>query len=167
MRRSRSSISASRVCPQIMRRPPTISSITGAAAQSKGVTTMGSAADKNTLITDGNSGIPLAAARGIDTEGARLAVKLEHVTRTYRRDEFEVRALDDVSLTIPARGFVATMGPSGSGKTTLLNLVAGIDHNIRQRCGRRRRDDYDERTRAGSVARAAHWPGVPILQPDS
>ena len=56
------------------------------------------------------------------------AVKLEHVTRTYRRDEFEVRALDDVSLTIPTQGFVAIMGPSGSGKTTLLNLVAGIDH---------------------------------------
>src|SRR5258705_9579410 len=128
MRRSRSSISASRVCPQIMRRPPTISSITGAAAQSKGVTTMGSAADKNILVTGGNSGIPLAAARANDSEGARLAVKLEHVTRTYRRDEFEVRALDDVSLTIPARGFVAIMGPSGSGKTTLLNLVAGIDH---------------------------------------
>jgi hypothetical protein len=28
------------------------------------------------------------------------AVILDHVTRTYKRDEFEVRALDDVSLTI-------------------------------------------------------------------
>jgi putative ABC transport system ATP-binding protein len=56
------------------------------------------------------------------------AVVLDHVTRTYKRDEFEVRALDDVSLTIPAHGFVSIMGPSGSGKTTLLNLIAGIDH---------------------------------------
>jgi putative ABC transport system ATP-binding protein len=56
------------------------------------------------------------------------AVVLDHVTRTYRRDKFEVRALEDVSLTIPAQGFVAIMGPSGSGKTTLLNLIAGIDH---------------------------------------
>lgn len=55
------------------------------------------------------------------------AVELEHVTRTYRREEFEVRALDDVTLKIPARSFVAIMGPSGSGKTTLLNLIAGID----------------------------------------
>jgi putative ABC transport system ATP-binding protein len=62
------------------------------------------------------------------TPDAADAVILDHVTRTYRRDEFEVRALDDVSLQIPARGFVAIMGPSGSGKTTLLNLVAGIDH---------------------------------------
>src|SRR5499433_719271 len=81
---------------------------------------MGRRANKHSLITGGNS--------GIDREGARVAVKLEHVTRTYRRDAFEVRALDDVSLTIPTQGFVAIMGPSGSGKTTLLNLVAGIDH---------------------------------------
>src|SRR5438876_1614245 len=56
------------------------------------------------------------------------AVTLDHVTRTYKRDEFEVRALDDVSLDIPRKSFVAIMGPSGSGKTTLLNLVTGIDH---------------------------------------
>src|SRR6476620_90810 len=56
------------------------------------------------------------------------AVQLTHVTRTYKRDEFEVRALDDVSLDIPRKSFVAIMGPSGPGKTTLLNLVTGIDH---------------------------------------
>ncbi len=56
------------------------------------------------------------------------AVDLDHVTRTYKRDEFEVRALDDVTLKIPEQSFVTIMGPSGSGKTTLLNLIAGIDH---------------------------------------
>src|SRR3989449_3348542 len=55
------------------------------------------------------------------------AVQLTHVTRTYKRDEFEVRALDNVTLDIPRKSFVAIMGPSGSGKTTLLNLVTGID----------------------------------------
>src|SRR6266550_5205274 len=85
-------------------------------------------ATKNIPITGGNSGIGLAAAQDFDRESTRVAVKLEHVTRTYRRDAFEVRALDDVSLTIPTQGFVAIMGPSGSGKTTLLNLLAGIDH---------------------------------------
>ena len=56
------------------------------------------------------------------------AVDLEGVSRIYRRDEFEVRALDNVTVRIPAGRFAAIMGPSGSGKTTMLNLVAGIDH---------------------------------------
>jgi putative ABC transport system ATP-binding protein len=56
------------------------------------------------------------------------AVELDRVQRIYRRDEFEVRALDALTMRIPVGRFVAIMGPSGSGKTTLLNLIAGIDH---------------------------------------
>jgi putative ABC transport system ATP-binding protein len=56
------------------------------------------------------------------------AVDLEKVTRIYKRDEFEIRALDSVTIRIPRGRFVAIMGPSGSGKTTMLNLIAGIDH---------------------------------------
>jgi putative ABC transport system ATP-binding protein len=56
------------------------------------------------------------------------AVTLDHVTRSYRREDFEVRALDDVTLQIPEHSFVAIMGPSGSGKTTMLNLITGVDH---------------------------------------
>jgi len=58
----------------------------------------------------------------------KYAIEIDHVTRVYKRDEFEVRALDDVTLKIPEARFVAIMGPSGSGKTTMLNLIAGIDH---------------------------------------
>ena len=60
--------------------------------------------------------------------GKNTAVSLDHVTRTYLRDDFQVRALDDVTLGIPGHSFVAIMGPSGSGKTTMLNLITGIDH---------------------------------------
>ena len=58
----------------------------------------------------------------------RTAIELDNVSRIYRRDEFEVRALDGVTMRVPAGRFVAIMGPSGSGKTTMLNLIAGIDH---------------------------------------
>ena len=58
----------------------------------------------------------------------KLAVELANVSRIYKRDEFEIRALDDVTIRIPGGRFVAIMGPSGSGKTTMLNLIAGIDH---------------------------------------
>jgi putative ABC transport system ATP-binding protein len=59
---------------------------------------------------------------------SRYVVEIENVSRTYRRDEFEIHALDHVTIKIPTAHFVAIMGPSGSGKTTLLNLIAGIDH---------------------------------------
>jgi putative ABC transport system ATP-binding protein len=57
----------------------------------------------------------------------RYAVELDHVTRIYKRDEFDIRALDDVTIKVPEGHFVGIMGPSGSGKTTVLNLIAGID----------------------------------------
>lgn len=56
-------------------------------------------------------------------------IKAENLTKVYRsfKGAKEVRALQDVNLTVSKGEFIGIMGPSGSGKTTLLNILSGID----------------------------------------
>jgi putative ABC transport system ATP-binding protein len=55
------------------------------------------------------------------------AIRLESVSRQYTMGESVIRAVNDVSLTVPTGEFLALLGSSGSGKSTLLNLIAGLD----------------------------------------
>jgi len=54
-------------------------------------------------------------------------ISLNRLTRTFASGSGDVRALDDVSLEVPAGEFVTVTGPSGCGKSTLLNLLGGLD----------------------------------------
>src|SRR5215470_4370447 len=55
-----------------------------------------------------------------------MPIELKNVTRVYRANT-EIRALDDVSLSVPPGEWLAIMGPSGSGKPTLVNLIGCLD----------------------------------------
>ncbi len=47
--------------------------------------------------------------------------------KVFGEGDAAVRALDGVSIDIPAGRFTAVMGPSGSGKSTLMHCLAGLD----------------------------------------
>jgi multiple sugar transport system ATP-binding protein len=51
-------------------------------------------------------------------------IRLDGVTKEYPGG---VRAVDDVSLTIPSGEFMVLVGPSGCGKSTLLRMIAGLE----------------------------------------
>jgi len=55
------------------------------------------------------------------------AIQLDRVSRHYAMGETSVRAVNEISLSVPQNEFLALLGSSGSGKSTLLNLIAGLD----------------------------------------
>ncbi len=55
-----------------------------------------------------------------------VKLHIQQVSKTYRADGHETRAIDEVSLAIRNKEFATILGPSGCGKSTLLRIVAGL-----------------------------------------
>lgn len=54
-------------------------------------------------------------------------IKAAGLKKYYVTDNYEVHALDGVSLSVEEREFLAIIGTSGSGKMTLLQILGGLD----------------------------------------
>ena len=83
-----------------------------------------------------------------DSPATAPCLSVRRVSKTFREDGREVRALDDVSFEAQPGEFITIIGPSGSGKSTLFNLITGLvqpdSGEIVIQCG-------DSRQRAGRV----------------
>jgi len=74
-----------------------------------------------------------------------MHLDINRVSKTFRG---KVRALDDVSLTVPG-GILGLLGANGAGKTTLMRLLTGL---IRPDSGRITIGDHDMSAAAGRLA---------------
>jgi putative ABC transport system ATP-binding protein len=54
-------------------------------------------------------------------------IELLDVGKIYKSGELEVVAVQDVSMRIDEREFIAITGPSGSGKSTLMHILGCLD----------------------------------------
>ena len=55
-------------------------------------------------------------------------LKLKNLSQTYRTEEVETLALQNIEIEVQSGEFVAIMGPSGCGKSTLLNIIGLLDN---------------------------------------
>ncbi|MCI0635094.1 MAG: ATP-binding cassette domain-containing protein [Actinobacteria bacterium] len=81
-----------------------------------------------------------------------LVLEATDVTKSYRRGDEVVHALEGVGVSIRAGELVGLVGRSGSGKTTLLNVIAGWEH-----------EDSGSVVRPGGNGRPPGWAELAVV----
>ncbi len=56
-----------------------------------------------------------------------MALQINNITKVYKMEGEEVRALRGVTVGIEKNEYIAIMGPSGSGKSTMMNVIGCLD----------------------------------------
>lgn len=63
----------------------------------------------------------------MNAQQEKVLFDIRGLGRYFGSGDIQVKALDDINLTIARGEFTAIVGPSGSGKSTLLQLMGGLD----------------------------------------
>tara|TARA_B100001778_G_C18571591_1_gene622869 strand:- start:774 stop:1460 length:687 start_codon:yes stop_codon:yes gene_type:complete len=65
-------------------------------------------------------------------KGSKAAVaELNEISKIYGSGDLEVKALDQLNLTVREGDYLAVMGASGSGKSTAMNILGCLDRPTR------------------------------------
>ena len=62
-------------------------------------------------------------------------ISVTNLKKVYRQADREVRALDGVTLSVPANHVHAVIGQSGAGKSTLVRCLAMLDRPTSRSAG--------------------------------
>ena len=54
-------------------------------------------------------------------------IEFNQISKHYQMGDQQIKAVDNVSLTLDANEYIAFVGASGSGKSTMMNIIGCLD----------------------------------------